>query len=111
MEKFVAGNVVVVRFPFSDLSSSKLRPALVLADWGGDDVILCQITSKAKNAPYSLSLNELDFVFGLLPMSSFVRVNRLFTADKNIIARKAGLVSEELIKKVEQVIMDLLIDY
>ena len=39
------GDVVVIPFPFSDLSGSKRRPALVIADWGGDDVMLCQIIS------------------------------------------------------------------
>lgn len=47
MGKFVKGDVVVVPFPFSDLSASKRRPALVVATFMGDDVILCQITSKA----------------------------------------------------------------
>ncbi|HEU0092532.1 MAG TPA: hypothetical protein VFS78_10495, partial [Vicinamibacteria bacterium] len=46
-----AGVVVLVRFPFSDLSSSKLRPALVVAAAGGADWVLCQITSN----PYSAS--------------------------------------------------------
>ncbi len=44
-----AGLVVLVRFPFSDLSTSKLRPALILASAGGTDWVLCQITSN----PYS----------------------------------------------------------
>jgi hypothetical protein len=41
MGRFVKGNVVVVSFPFSDLSGSKRRPALVLADLDGDDILLC----------------------------------------------------------------------
>ena len=41
-----AGAVVLVRFPFSDLSQTKVRPAVVLADAGRGDCILCQITSK-----------------------------------------------------------------
>ena len=45
MGRFIKGDVVVVPFPFSDLSTSKRRPALVLADLAGDDLILCQITS------------------------------------------------------------------
>ena len=40
------GAVVLVRFPFSDLSQSKLRPAVVLANAGRGDQILCQVTSK-----------------------------------------------------------------
>jgi mRNA interferase MazF len=45
MARFVVSNVVIVPFPFSDLSESKRRPALVLAVLTGDDLILCQITS------------------------------------------------------------------
>jgi mRNA interferase MazF len=45
MGKFMKGDVVVIPFPFSDLSGSKCRPAFVLADLEGDDVVLCQITS------------------------------------------------------------------
>ena len=45
MARFVKGDVVVVPFPFSDLSQSKRRPALVITELTGDDLILCQITS------------------------------------------------------------------
>ena len=42
-----AGAVVLVRFPFSDLTRTKLRPAIVLADAGRGDTVLCQVTSKS----------------------------------------------------------------
>jgi len=42
MGKFIKGEIVVIPFPFSDLSASKRRPALVLVDLPGDDLILCQ---------------------------------------------------------------------
>ena len=45
MARFVRGDVVVIPFPFSDLSQAKRRPALVLAELEGNDRILCQITS------------------------------------------------------------------
>ena len=44
------GAVVLLPFPFSDLSRSKLRPAVILADAGRDDWILCQITSNPYGA-------------------------------------------------------------
>ena len=46
MAKFVKGDVLVVPFPFSDLTQAKRRPAFVLAGPFGDDLILCQITSQ-----------------------------------------------------------------
>lgn len=54
MEKPVKGDVVVVSFPFSDLSNSKRRPALVLAVLEGADVVLCQITSKQTKDRYAI---------------------------------------------------------
>jgi len=47
MGGFVKGDVVVMPFPYSDLSATKKRPALVIAVLDGDDVILCQITSQS----------------------------------------------------------------
>jgi mRNA interferase MazF len=77
MGKFVKGDIVVIPFPFSDLSGSKRRPALVLADLDGDDVILCQITSVARNDNYAVPIDAADFESGTLPVKSFVRP-RLF---------------------------------
>ena len=56
MGKFVKGDVVVAPFPFSDLSATKKRPALVVATLVGDDVILYQITSKTVSDTYALFL-------------------------------------------------------
>ncbi|KAF5410691.1 MAG: hypothetical protein C5S43_04360 [Candidatus Methanocomedens sp.] len=46
MARFIKGDVVVLLFPFLDLTQSKKRPALVVADLKGNDVILCQITGR-----------------------------------------------------------------
>jgi len=80
MGAFVKGDVVVAPFPFSDLSTAKKRPALVLATLMGDDVILCQITSQAVGDSYAISLTDLDFTSGGLRQASHIRPNRLFTA-------------------------------
>ncbi|HEV8537864.1 MAG TPA: type II toxin-antitoxin system PemK/MazF family toxin [Bacteroidota bacterium] len=105
MAKFVKGDIVVVPFPFSDLTQSKRRPALVLASLEGDDVILCQITSKTMKDSYAIGIDEKDFVTGGLNQSSNVRPNRIFTADNRIILYRAGsLKQEKLTEVVEKVI-------
>jgi mRNA interferase MazF len=85
---------VVLNFPFSDLSQTKRRPALVVATLRGDDVILCQITSRAASDAYSIALENDDFVSGGLRQSSRIRPNRLFTADGAIVVYQAGRISQ-----------------
>jgi mRNA interferase MazF len=88
--EFVKGDVIVVLFPFSDLSNAKKRPALVVAPLDGDDVILCQITSRQVADRYSMPISDDDFSDGSLRQDSNVRPNRLFTADRRIIQYRAG---------------------
>jgi len=107
MGKFVKGDVVVLPFPFSNLSSSKRRPALVVAIASEDDVILAQITSSSFNDSYAVELADTDFFDGGINVASYVRPNKLFTADVNIIAYKAGNVKVEKLKDVASIITDL----
>ncbi len=101
MEKLVKGDVVVLPFPFSDLSASKKRPAIVVAALTGDDLICCQITSEARFDEYAIVLNGNDFKEGSLQQTSLIRPNRIFTADKSIISYKAGMLNEKKITEVE----------
>ena len=107
MEKFVKGDVVVIPFPFSDLSASKKRPALVVSNITGDDIILCQITSVLKSDEYSIYLKNSDFFKGNLKVESRIRPNRLFTADRSIVAYKAGILKEEKVKETEQMLINI----
>ena len=90
MAKFVKGDVVVIPFPFSDLSQSKRRPALVLTKLQGNDLILCQITSKNVKDDYAIPVEQNDFASGSLNQDSNIRPNRLFTADDQIILYRIG---------------------
>lgn len=105
MEKFVKGDVVVVPFPFSDLTQSKRRPALVIAVLEGDDLILCQITSQSISDNYSISLNDNDFHEGSLKQPSNVRPNRIFTLDSHIVLYCIGnLKIEKLTEVIEKTV-------
>lgn len=102
------GDVVVIPFPFSDLTGSKRRPALVVADWGGDDIMLCQITSQSKRDGLELPLTEADFDNGRLPIASNIRPNKIFTADKRIIRNVAGRISDAKYEEVAEQIFKLI---
>ncbi|MCZ7669983.1 MAG: type II toxin-antitoxin system PemK/MazF family toxin [Chloroflexi bacterium] len=105
MARFVKGDVVVLPFPFSDLSTSKKRPALVIAPvQTHQDVILCMITSRATQDNSAISITETDFEYGSLPKESNVRANRLFTADASLILRTAGKLSAA---KIDEVITEI----
>jgi hypothetical protein len=56
-----AGSVVLVPFPFSDLSQAKLRPAAVLASGDRNDWVLCQVTSRPYGDKRALELCDSDF--------------------------------------------------
>ena len=107
MEEFVKGNVVVLPFPFSDLSKSKKRPALVVVNLEGNDTILCQITSEVRIDDYSIVLANSDFKQGSLNLTSLARPNRLFTANKSIILYKIGTLKESKIKEIEKEIVKI----
>jgi mRNA interferase MazF len=104
----VKGDVVVLNFPFSDLSQTKRRPALVLAALLGDDLILCQITSQAREDGYSVRLDASDFVSGGLSQSSRIRPNRLFTADSGVVVYRAGHVSAEKLRETIDKLVSIL---
>jgi len=101
MGKFVKGEIVVIPFPFSDLSNQKRRPALVVTSLQGTDIILCQITSQnSAKDKYSIPITQNDFKQGTLKNNSYVRPNRLFTADSNIVNYSVGVLKSTTLNKI-----------
>ncbi len=108
MAKFIKGDVIVVPFPFSDLTRAKRRPALVVANLSGDDLILCQITSQKVRDSYSIAITNTDFSNGGLNQNSNIRPNRIFTAEQKIILYKIGQLKPEKLEKVIMKIINIL---
>jgi mRNA interferase MazF len=105
--KPVVGDVVVLPFPQTNLQAGKRRPALVVADLIGDDLILCQITKQSRADNYSISLAETDFIKGKLAVASFARANRLFTVEQSVILYIAAHVSDSKLAEVKTRIRSL----
>ncbi len=91
MGNFIKGDVVVIPFPFSDLTDSKKRPALVLADLIGDDILLCQITSQHNKNSFAVALVATDFIYGALPVDSLISPTRIFQLIKILLLKKWGM--------------------
>ena len=99
---------MLVPFPFSDLSRAKLRPAVVLADAGRGDWILCQITSKPYADPGAVLLRGADFAQGTLQLDSYARPGKLFTAHQSLIAAEAGKLKPAAFDQVTTAVVRLL---
>ncbi len=110
MARFIKGDVVVLPFPFTDLTASKKRPAIILSDLRGDDYIMLQITSQNVKDSYAIPLIQSDFSSGTLRQDSNIRPNKIFTLDKSLILYKAGHLTNdklnECIKKVCSIIQN-----
>ena len=93
MGELVRGVVVVASFPYADLSKTILRPALVLANLGNhgthNDLILCMITGQPSD--FSIAILGVDFENGNLRKEpSYVRPDRLFTAESTLVEYQVG---------------------
>jgi mRNA interferase MazF len=97
----------VLPFPQTNLQSGKRRPALVVADLTGDDLVLCQITSRARSDGYSVPLATTDFVHGRLAVDSFIRPNRLFTVEHSVILYAIGKITDAKLQETKAKIRQL----
>ena len=103
-----AGAVVLVPFPFSDLSQAKLRPAVVLADAGRGDWILCQVTSNPYGDLRSILLADSSFATGSLRSESYARPGKLFTASRDLMVAHVGSLRLEARAQIIEVAVSIL---
>ena len=108
MATFGRASVVLVDFPFSDLSQTKLRPAIVLAQATRTDWILCQITSNATTDAKAIEIKDADFAAGSLRQTSFARPNKLFTGHESLIDRRVGILSDAAASKMVDAVVAIL---
>lgn len=103
-----AGQIVLLRFPQTDLEEGKLRPALLVAKLPGeyDDWLICMISSQTRH--YMAGFDELvketdeDFAQSGLKVASIIRVGRLAVVSGDILVGAIGEISSERLRRVRQ---------
>ena len=109
MGLLTAGQVVTLPFPFSNLKRKKLRPVLLVADVGRSDWIVCQITSNPYADHYAIVLGDDAFASGGLQYPSFVRPNKLFTANESLILTSPGLLNPSALERIKEFIVEMIL--
>ncbi len=94
------GDIVLLKFPFTDGEKSKKRPALVLADTEDEDVIVCRITSKLYDSDFDFEIKDWQKCGLKLP--SVIRLHKIATLEKSLIDQKIGEIDNELKKLIKR---------
>jgi len=100
------GTIVLVRFPFTDYTSVKLRPALIISVHNKKDVCVAFISSvipfEFEETDYFLTKASLDFSWTGLRKESVFRMKKIATVDCNLVVGKLGMLSENLQQIIDQ---------
>jgi len=106
------GDILLIPIPYSDLTSNKKRPVLVLSndDYNikTEDIIVAAITSNITSKEYSILISNKDMQEGNLHVNSCIRVDKIYTLSQSIVIKKFGAVKPEIINNVKEKLRELI---
>jgi len=96
------GEIILIKFPFSNHTEFKVRPALVISNrsFNSDDIMILGVSSQKGNEKFSVVLENKDLMEGETLKKSFVRCNAVLTIEKNLAIKIVAVVSNEKLKEV-----------
>ena len=103
------GDIILIKFPFTDLSQTKLRPALVIANPDlKQDIILCAISSQFNK--FTIPLSETDLSTGNLPIKSYICYQKIITINKNLVIKEVASLNKTKFDQVKDTLIKFLKD-
>jgi len=104
--------IVLVPFPYSDSSSTKRRPVLIISNNRYNaqyaDVVVAVISSAIRSDDeYAVTISDKDLDYGILPEESTIKIHKLFTIDKNRIIKKFSLLKRDKFTQVFEILKKL----
>lgn len=103
---FKFGDIVLLKFPFTNGLKAKKRPALIIQDSKDGDIVVCRITTKISNDSFSIPLGDYWQKFGLLKASE-IRINKIATLEKSLVNIKLGEINTDFKEKTKELIQNL----
>ena len=105
-------SLILIPFPYTDLSGAKKRPALVISsldfNMKNEDVICCLITSNPEDKQHAIKITSKDMESGYLEFESKVKPHRLFTINKQLVYKVLGklnlLKSKLVVEEINNII-------
>ena len=105
---FKKGAIILIPFPFTDLSANKVRPALIISSnkISGDDVVVAFISSKKvkklQNTDVYIAESDKNFYKTGLKTDSILKINKIATLDKKIVLGELGEIDKKIQNEVDK---------
>ena len=105
------GDILLIPIPFTDLSSQKRRPVIVISNdqynRRTNDIIVVAMTSNPQVTDYSLSITSSDLIEGALNRPGKIRVDKIYTLSQTIVARTFGQVDDKTLNRIRRRLVNL----
>ena len=105
------GDLVLIPIPFTDLTSQKRRPVIVISSDAyhrlNGDVVVVAMTSNPTQTPYSFTLSSTDLVTGSLNRPGTVRVDKLYTLASSLIVKTFARVDAATLNRIRALLTEL----
>jgi mRNA interferase MazF len=105
------GEIVLIPIPFTDLSSQKRRPVIVISNdhynQQAPDMVVVAMTSTPVRSTYNFTITSADLVRGRLNRPGTVRVDKIYTLDQKLIVKTFGQVNLRTLNRIRSVLREL----
>ena len=105
MDKLNFGDIVLLKFPFTDGKTYKRRPALIINDFDDGDIVVCRITSQIYQTKNDIFIN--DWENSGLKLPSVIRIHKIATLEKDMVDIIMGQVDKITKNKIRTIISKL----
>jgi mRNA interferase MazF len=106
------GEIVLIPVPFTDLSSQKRRPVIVISNDtynnSSRDFLVVALTSNPVLTPHSFTIDNVDLLNGSLNRPSMVRVDKIYTLEQTLVVKRFGRVNDDTLDRIRTILDTIL---